>query len=1410
MAGQETTSNKFARVFTTSSRNKNDVPATRGITKSLLVYASPLDSDCKKKVRVLLDSGSNRSLCRRLVPRFLGVKGDVTDLCVQVATGLTTKTTREEQVWLRLSKLDGKFSIPVSLTTSQCIGDVDPIKFNPREYEHLRQLEFTETFPTKRSMAVDVLLGEPYYSHLLKGTPILGTLQEPGGQVTSLGACLCAADPTGNSPNPTSFTIKHTERPSLLEISQTMKKFFDLETIGVTAPNVKTCKYTAEEQDAIQRFHEGAKFDPKTRRWTVELPWKNERPSDNNGELGNNYSRAVARMVQHEQRTKEEDRDNVIAAYRELMERGWAEKVPEDEKFPSDRATYVLITRPVIDYSRLTTKVRIIMDAGAKDARSGKSLNDLLHQGPTLLPKIPHVIMRFRRGRWAFTLDITKQFFNIQVPKEDVEFLRFVFRDYDVTRAPDIYRMLVYVFGLKPSPFVAIYCILLLADMYKLEFIEAVEILRDQLYMDDVPASCDSKETARHIVRDLKELLSRGSFKAHKFASNNVEILADLEDGDKLLDEDIKVLGIRWNRKEDVFGLNFDSKILVGDKCTKRLLMSQAAQLFDVCGWVQPFILQYKIMLQRVWMLENEKRSPRKKGDKPHKIEYDVEIEGDIKESWLRWKEDIPKVKQVKLKRWTGQCDNSKVTLAVFGDASEQAYGCVAYLIVQNGDKFHTTLQMSKSRLPPDELKPKNQTEKDERLTIVRLELLAAVLAKNLGTDLADALTLPRSNVHYFTDSCVNLLRLQQGPKPYKVWVANRVADILDNTNAENWHFTPGQDNPADLASRGCNMDDLLKSEVWWHGPKWLSGPKSQWPQQPILRKTPEERLAEEAERKKDDEGPIYIYATREMKSHPVSTFNKQFEKYSMILYVLAWWKRLVQNWKRRLNGEDLILDINLTRSELQEAEVLIVKTVQKCCFADELSRLHEGNEVAKNSKLRDLNPSLNEDGLIVHNSRILLQESDPHSVARPPILPKHHRIDGKKSGECGLCCNIVTKLILHHHVRNLHCSFNTTRLHVRRRYFILGGASTIRKALYTCKQRNCRPVANVALQMGRLPLERSDVGTLECFKNVAMDYLGPFRVSHRCDKDKCPHGVEKAYILLSTCFLSRAIHLEVTRDLTTEEWLNAFRRLVARRGKPQLLYSDNATTFRAGDKELKTALKRLDTRRLSHELLSQHGCEWKFSKAKSPWENGLSERLVQSVKRALRKILGSCTLTFDGFVTTIIEIEAIINDRPLATIDDAQMLPITPAQLVAGRPLTALADPPNSKDVNEQLDFPQMWWKRRLMLNGFWKRWNHDYLLQLSPLRKWKRSDEDLLNIGDVVVIREHDAPRNTWKIARILELYKNQRGYVTSVKLKTPHGRPIHRSVRNVALLEKDQTIKGPSSNVATQHHQVVHEMT
>ena len=145
----------------------------------------------------------------------------------------------------------------------------------------------------------------------------------------------------------------------------------------------------------------------------------------------------------------------------------------------------------------------------------------------------------------------------------------------------------------------------------------------------------------------------------------------------------------------------------------------------------------------------------------------------------------------------------------------------------------------------------------------------------------------------------------------------------------------------------------------------------------------------------------------------------------------------------------------------------------------------------------------------------------------------------------------------------------------------------------------------------------------------------------------------KKVWICLFTCIAVRAVHLEVVEDMTAEHFLEAFRRFIARRGKPNKIISDNATTFKAAKNTIDTAWNDIARDREVHSYLSKNRIEWKFIIELSPWMEGFYERLVGITKTALKKTIGKLYLTHTPLQTIITEFEAVINSRPLVYVND-------------------------------------------------------------------------------------------------------------------------------------------------------------
>ena len=138
---------------------------------------------------------------------------------------------------------------------------------------------------------------------------------------------------------------------------------------------------------------------------------------------------------------------------------------------------------------------------------------------------------------------------------------------------------------------------------------------------------------------------------------------------------------------------------------------------------------------------------------------------------------------------------------------------------------------------------------------------------------------------------------------------------------------------------------------------------------------------------------------------------------------------------------------------------------------------------------------------------------------------------------------------------------------------------------------------------MGNLPKER--VQSSFAFSHVVVDFAGPLYTRTKND-------VNEAYICLLTCASSRMTHLELSDSLNTDDFLQAFRRMINRRELCQSLQSDNAKTFKAADHTPQQLFasskvrrtKHIDQNRVARELASL-GIRWKFITERSPLRGG-------------------------------------------------------------------------------------------------------------------------------------------------------------------------------------------------------------
>ena len=244
--------------------------------------------------------------------------------------------------------------------------------------------------------------------------------------------------------------------------------------------------------------------------------------------------------------------------------------------------------------------------------------------------------------------------------------------------------------------------------------------------------------------------------------------------------------------------------------------------------------------------------------------------------------------------------------------------------------------------------------------------------------------------------------------------------------------------------------------------------------------------------------------------------------------------------------------------------------------------------------------------------------------------------------------------------------------------------------------------------------------------------------------------GDSKVYVCLFTCGVTRAVHLEIVSDLSVETFLQALRRFVARRSLPRVMLSDNASTYEAAANELE---KPINSDKMSESLCTM-GIKWQFIPKRAPWYGGFWERLIGLTKTVLRKILGRAFVTLPILQTLIVEIEAVLNDRPITYVasDLNDLEPLTPSHLLYGRRIITLPH----KIMDDEVDDPtygapivrEMAKRQSQLLHHFQKRWRREYVSSLRENHWIAGKDGQEIKVGDVVIVHD-DITRINWKLA-------------------------------------------------------------
>lgn len=685
---------------------------------------------------------------------------------------------------------------------------------------------------------------------------------------------------------------------------------------------------------------------------------------------------------------------------------------------------------------------------------------------------------------------------------------------------------------------------------------------------------------------------------------------------------------------------------------------------------------------------------------------WDDKLDGAIQRRWADWTSHLSTLQDIVVPRWHNTTTAS-VDLHVFVDASETAIAAVVYVVQQQDEQVIRSIVLSKCLVAPIKTK-----------SIPRLELDAAVLGVRVVKILLAANPWSVSRIVYWTDAKDVLWWLKSSTRRYTPYVANRVAAILEESVVDQWRWTPTQLNPADWGTKW----DAKRSgqQLWWHGPDFLGEEEALWPE---FNTDPQQLL---------EIRPLLLIQNDDKAVNPENQLLPDVRRFSKWLVyknacaIVLKFVKIVQ--KKTFPGE-------LHEHDLLSAEVAIFRNIQVGIL-----------KIKKFAPfIATLAPFFDQHGVLRMRGRAARSPNIPVEARFPIIVPDNHPA--------------IVLLISYYHHRNGHQNTTTVLNELRQKVIMPRMKAAVKRVIGFCRTCAVTRAKPIVPQMSALPLSRMAV-YMASFSFIGIDYWGPQNVV-------IGRRHEKRWGVLITCLTTRAVYLELAYSLSTTSCIAALDSLVARRGMPLEIHSDNATCFVGAAKE----------------FVGPFGQKplWRFLPPRCPSMGGAWERLVGVVKRSLEGMVIPRTPTEERLRHALVKAERIVNSRPLFDIpvDPEEEECLTPNHFLLGsssgvKPRMELVDFDPNAAVKQ--------WDE--LVDAFWTRFIKEYLPTISA-RSVHTDKTRNLEVGDLVFVCDDDY-RLGWQRAEVKRTVPDKEsGQVRQVVVQTADGKEMRRATSKLAVI-------------------------
>lgn len=1374
------------------------------------------------KVNCLLDTGSDNTLATKRLMKLLKIPASARKKsCVKLSTA--NACTREDGCKVDLVVCGVKDGTSFKLKDVVCVEEVASHN-NPDKKEnielskipHLKDIEI----PIIETKNVDLLIGSNY-EELLDMTEVrrrkecrvaaklskFGWLlvghtgMRDGGDVDApayekLNNCsdihcnrICMMENSNEYMNDQAYLCNgDADTCELLhaEIKRWMNYDFE------TAPDDEDTAPSANDIICTKMYDQSIR--KKNGRYFLSLPIKSDVKKMP-------YTKGLAkhRLMQQRRSLKRDELTQKFYcdAIQKLIDTDKIERVDTDDDEKNARVFYIphFVTKQA--------KRRLVYDGSAKS--DDICLNALLHQGKDDLQRLSDVLIRFRRFPVAFSCDIQEMFMQCGINEKDRDLLRILwFGNHDFEAPVVTYRFRRLPFGLNCSMSMADYCLKKTATDNDVGVSpETVNLVKNSFYVDDGLVSCKNVEEGKVRVSELVELLKSGGFEVRKFVSDHPEILECLEHDKKLLVKDskdltsednlnCKVLGLQWNpSKKTLF-----PKVNIQEKPkTKRGLWSTIAQIFDPIGMCAPYMLKGRILLQKVC----------------EEVElWDDPVPTTILKSWEKWIAGLPCLEKLTIPRCYWDIEADVYELHTFCDSSEKGLGCVSYLKMVKNDLCNVAFVMGKSKVVP----------RRTTLSIPRLELIAAVIGANMHRNIKSSIQLPISRGYLHSDSSVVLDWIKNHKLRLKKYVARKIAEINRLTGDDTWCYVATSSNVADLCSRGIDPKKADPGCVYLKGPAFLyeQSMYGGFDEKQVVNACQvadivnDECLNVCPEKNDDDdtEACINLQVGHEerlsknvidhrMPEYFYNIVRRYSDLFSCIKMIVYRYRYVVSKLHTKNLKLNMCVEVGCIKNqEFILAELDLIRMAQESYFGcDVLSIIGQrgfdyalkscsGNARTKLLEIKNLLPFYDHNLHVLRVGGRVVKSSLPNDSIHQYILPK---------------ASFITEMFIkHEHIVSNHFGANYVLCKLLKKFWICYGLSTVKKYLRDCHYCKLRRAKAAQQIMGNLPECRVNAPKFP-FQNSGVDLFGPIDV-------KLNRSIVKRWGVLFICMASRACHIEIVPELSTDSFIQCFMRFTARRGMYcRTLFSDQGTNFKGCDAEFKKLLQQCKMQKpkicideIDKSFVSQcmsRKCVdvvWKFNVPANPHAGGNWERAIRTVKNVMAAIihngitgltaLKSRTPSDFELLTIMCEVEATMNCRPITKlsneVEDWRVL--TPLSILTGN-----LHPDSPVHEFNKAEMYRSNYKLVIAVSEqFWERWLQMYVPWLQIRHRWLDVKPNL-NAGDIVLLKEDvDGGRRDYPKAIVVKTFPDANGRVRSIKLKLADGRTFDRDIRKVAPLE------------------------